>query len=180
MRRLALSLCLAVCAAAAGEPAAITFDDLELLPDSGWIAPVAASLDAVGAAGEEDMRVEFDALMAKYRVWEPARTGAVPDQVFQALNAVAMHDMGRGRTEAEFAHAVFRDLRQRHGAAALRPALEAIVRGGDGRTAATAIPALGLETHAAADELRHRVSLYAKKLLARVAGVVADATAPAP
>jgi hypothetical protein len=172
------AVALTACGDVRPPPAGADIDFSDLPSDAGWIAPVAANLDGVGPAGEEDMRLEFTALMAKYAAWAPARTGAVTAQVFHALNAVALHDMGRGRTEAQFAFAVLRDLRARHDAHALAAAAETILRGQDGLSAVTRIEALALESASDLPDIRARIGTFAKKLLARVTGHIDDATAP--
>jgi ABC-2 type transport system permease protein len=140
----------------------IGFDDL--LPDWDKVTPVAASLENLDEAGGARM----DAFTTALKSWQGAAVVDQEQRIRNLLAVAAIADLIPDPQEYEITFIIFQHIRATTPDRELRQILTAIALD----PAAGRIPAsaseLGIEGDVNQSEVRHRIGLYARKLLARV------------
>ncbi len=151
----------------------IDYSDLNDLPDTGDVTPLAPNLD--NANSDDDRKKKLEDFTDKVSDWAP---GKVEDPVQRArslISVAAAADIAQDQNEAEIPFIIFQVLKGDMPKEQLIKVLTYIVLHPNEGTVVTTAPELGLENGGPEDEIRARTAVYAKKLLARLVGKIVEA-----
>jgi hypothetical protein len=146
---------------------AITYTNLPA--DSDIVTPLSPPFGRDPGAGRRI--AEF---AAQLESWPQAHTGDALKDVRNLLCVASIADVSEDRRESEIARAVFNQLRADHDRAMLRRALAWIILNPKDGALVLDARDLGLRRHPPEWAIRNRNELYARKLLGRLLGRIAD------
>ena len=144
----------------------IKYDDLP--PDAGTVTPVASSLDNLDDAGKK-MIEEFTSRLDN---WEPGKALNLEQRVRNILAVAAIADILQDQHEAEIPYVVFEHLKFDIPEDNLKKILAYIIFHPEAGKVPAKVPELGIEGEVFEEGIRERSEAYARKLLARMLGVV--------
>ena len=144
----------------------IKYDDLP--PDAGTVTPVASSLDNLDDAGKKTIE-EFTSRLDN---WEPGKALNLEQRVRNILAVAAIADILQDQHEAEIPYVVFEHLKFDIPEDNLKKILAYIIFHPEAGKVPAKVPELGIEGEVFEEGIRERSEAYARKLLARMLGVV--------
>lgn len=144
---------------------AFTYDDLP--GDSEFVTRLSPPFKAAE-------RERMGGFAAALRTWAPGRVGDPVQEVRNLLSAASIADLTANYREAEIARAVFDLLRERYPRDQLTRILAWVILNPDEGGVVAHAPELGLQRHLQGTFIRERNSLYARKLIGRLQGKIAD------
>ena len=146
--------------------AKITYDDLP--PDAGTVTPVASSLDNLDDEGKKTME-DFTSRLDN---WEPGKALNLEQRVRNILAVAAIADILQDQHEAEIPYVIFEHLKFDIPEDSLKKILAYIVFHPEAGKVPGKVPELGIDGEVFEEGIRERVEAYARKLLARMLGLV--------
>jgi len=150
----------------------IDYKELDDLPDTGDVTPLAHDLDA--ANGDDDRKKRLDDFTDKISDWAPGKVDDPVQMTRSLISVAAAADIAQDPNEAEIPFVIFQILKGGMPKEQLIKVLTYLILHPDGGTVVTTAPELGLENGGPEDEIRARTTIYAKKLLARLVGKVLE------
>jgi hypothetical protein len=148
--------------------ASITFSDLNA--DDDTVTPLAHNFDGLG----DDERKRLDGIRAKLDAWPPAHNDAAGQRVRSILSVAAIADYSQDPLEGQIARVVFDRLLADFEKEQLKRICAWIILRPEEGAVITSAPELDLNGRVNEDVLRDREMMYAKKLLGRLLGKIAD------
>jgi ABC-2 type transport system permease protein len=145
----------------------ITYDNLP--PDDGTITPLAP---AGTRPKDVDDRDRLDAIAQKLATWPPAHEGMVGQRVRNLLSAAAIADVTEDPLEGPIARVVFQRMQADYPREQLIKVLASIILDPQGGTVMHSAPELELRGNVAAEIVRDRDAIYARKFLGRLLGKI--------
>ena len=142
----------------------ISFDGL--LPDDGYISPLAADYSGLDEAG----KARLDHIQDDLAYWPPGTVDDPAQRVRNLLSVCTVADLAQDENEAEIARAVFDQIREAVPADTLRKVLAWIILHPEGGQVVTDASEFGIARGPTEDRVRERSAIYARKLLRSMRG----------